>query len=200
VFDRFTAGARQCVVLAQHEAIRLHHHYVGTEHLLLGLLGDGAGVGGQVLAEMGANADAMRRAIVEMIGLGPEFIDSQALAAIGINLEDVRARVEETFGPGALDLRPLRVRRRRWPRPLRRRSCDRSHGSAYLSFTPRTKKVLELALREALGLRHDHVGTEHILLGLVEEREGVAVQLLIDRGIRPADVRARVLARVGKVA
>ena len=128
MFERFTDRARRVVVLAQDEARRLDHDYIGTEHLLLGLLHEGQGVA------------------------------AQALDGLGVDLAEVRRRVEEIIGRG-------------------------QHApSGHIPFTPRAKKVLELSLREALDLGHDYIGTEHILLGIVREGQGVAAQVLAAHG------------------
>ena len=141
MFERFTDRARASVVLAQEEARLLNHSYIGTEHLLLGLLREGEGVGGRVLAEM------------------------------GVRLDSVRADVEEIIGHG--EERP----------------------PPDIPFTPRAKKVLELSLREALQLGHNYIGTEHILLGIVREGEGVAAQVLAKYGAISLDaVRGHVVA------
>ncbi len=138
-FARFTDRARRVVVLAQEEARLLNHNYVGTEHILLGLLREGEGVA------------------------------ARALACGGISLEVVRAQVEVIIGRG------------------------QSVPSGHIPFTPRAKKVLELSLREALQLGHNYVGTEHILLGLLREDEGVAAQVLVKLGAGHARLRKQVL-------
>jgi ATP-dependent Clp protease ATP-binding subunit ClpA len=140
MFQRFTDRARRVVHLAQDEARVLNHNYIGTEHLLLGLLGEGDGVA------------------------------AKALASLGISLEAVRAKVEEIIGQG------------------------QTMPAGPIPFTPRTKKVLELSLREALRLGHNYVGTEHLLLGLLREGEGVAAQVLVTLGAGLSRVRERVLA------
>ena len=124
VFERFTDRARRAVVLAQEEARMLNHDYIGTEHLLLGLVRERDGVAGK------------------------------ALASLDISLEAVRRQVEEIIGQG------------------------QAAPTGHIPFTPRAKKVLELSLREALQLGHNYIGTEHILLGLIREGEGVATQVL----------------------
>jgi ATP-dependent Clp protease ATP-binding subunit ClpA len=139
VFERFTDRARRVIPLAQEEAQRLNHNYIGTEHLLLGLLREGDGVA------------------------------AKALASLGISLEAVRAQVEELIGQG------------------------QSAPTGHIPFTPRAKKVLELSLREALQLGHNYVGTEHILLGLIREGEGVAAQVLARFGADHARLREQVL-------
>jgi len=139
LFQRFTDRARRVVHLAKEEAWLLGHGYVGTEHLLLGLLYEGNGVA------------------------------AKALSSLGVSLDEVRARVEEIIGRG-----------------------DGSHQGD-TPFTPRTKKVLELSLQEALRLGHHYIGTEHMLLGLLREGEGVGARILTDLGVDHDDVTARVL-------
>ena len=139
VFERFTDRARRVVVLAQEEARLLNHNYIGTEHILLGLIHEGEGVA------------------------------AKALESLGISLEAVRGQVEEIIGQGG------------------------SSPSGHIPFTPRAKKVLELSLREALQLGHNYIGTEHILLGLIREGEGVAAQVLVKLGADLSRVRQQVI-------
>ena len=145
MFERFTDRARQTVVLAQEEARRLGHSYIGTEHLLLGLLREGEGVA------------------------------AQALSRMGISLADVRSDVVRIIGEAS------------------------DSPSGHIPFTPRSKKVLELSLREAMQMGHNYIGTEHILLGLVREGEGVAAQVLVGRGADLNRVRAMVLAELQNI-
>ncbi len=142
MFERFTDRARRVVVLAQEEARTLNHNYIGTEHILLGLLREDEGVA------------------------------AQALKALNISLETVRQQVEEIIGLGQQAL------------------------SGHIPFTPRAKKVLELSLREALQLGHNYIGTEHILLGLIHEGEGVAAQVLVRLGADLDRVRQQVVELV----
>ncbi len=139
MFERFTDRARRVVVLAQEEARMLNHNYIGTEHILLGLIHEGEGVA------------------------------AKALESMTISLEAVRSQVEEIIGQG------------------------QQAPSGHIPFTPRAKKVLELSLREALQLGHNYIGTEHILLGLIREGEGVAAQVLIKLGADLARVRQQVI-------
>jgi hypothetical protein len=139
VFERFTDRARRIVVLAQEEARLLNHNYIGTEHILLGIIHEGEGVA------------------------------ARALESLDISLERVRSEVEEIIGEGD------------------------SEPSGHIPFTPRAKKVLELSLREALQLGHNYIGTEHILLGLIREGEGVGARVLHKLGADLSGVRARVL-------
>src|SRR5215208_5444587 len=182
MFERFTDGARGAVIDAQVVARRLGHDRVGTEHLLLGLL-DGSGVAAQVLAGAGVTPAAVEREILAEVGRGPlGEADAKALGAIGIDLDEVRRRLEASFGPGALH----------WhPDPHCRHERRRPGG--HIPFTPRSKKVLELSLREALALRHRYIGTEHLLLGLVRGGEGLAMLVLTRLGAGPEVIRARVL-------
>ena len=189
MFERFTPGARAVVEYAQSEARTLRHGYIGTEHLLLGLLDQGHGIAAQTLAAAGLTAEMVRQEIGRLGGdailSGP---DVDALRAIGIDMEHVRARVEESFGPGALE-RACFARYRQ--------SITRGH----IPFAPRSKKVLELSLREALRLRHNYIGTEHILLALIREGQGLAARVLTASGVHADDLRRSVLAALaGKVA
>ncbi|MGH2735812.1 MAG: Clp protease N-terminal domain-containing protein [Actinomycetota bacterium] len=215
MFERFTRSARDAVVLAQVEARSLQHNYIGTEHLLLGLFGGKQEVSARVLERLGVRPERMRQGIIEIIGTGAASIpvtepDPEALDAIGIDLDAIRRRVEEAFGPGALD-RTRAAQTRRRPRRgrfrlARRSRCETTPGigppglRGHIPFTPRAKKVLELALREALHLNHRHIGTEHILLGLIREGEGVAALLLSQAGIDLALVRTTVLEELGRPA
>ncbi len=139
MFERFTDRARRVVVLAQEEARMLNHNYIGTEHILLGLIHEGEGVA------------------------------AKSLEALNVSLESVRQQVEEIIGQG------------------------QQAPSGHIPFTPRAKKVLELSLREALQLGHNYIGTEHILLGLIREGEGVAAQVLVKLGADLNRVRQQVI-------
>jgi hypothetical protein len=139
MFERFTDRARRVVVLAQEESRMLNHNYIGTEHILLGLIHEGGGVA------------------------------AKALESMGISLETVRSQVEEIIGHG------------------------KAAPTGHIPFTPRAKKVLELSLREALQLSHNYIGTEHILLGVVREGEGVAAQVLQKLGADLNRVRQQVI-------
>src|SRR5947209_1730010 len=139
VFERFTERARQVVVLAQDEARALKHNYIGTEHLLLGLMRVEDGVG------------------------------AHALEALDVSLEEVRAQVARIIGEGD------------------------EVATGQIPFTPRAKKVLELSLREALQLGHNYIGTEHLLLGLVREGEGVGVRILLDLDVDAERIRNEVI-------
>ncbi|HRN29152.1 MAG TPA: Clp protease N-terminal domain-containing protein, partial [Terrimesophilobacter sp.] len=139
MFERFTDRARRVVVLAQEEAKMLNHNYIGTEHILLGLIHEGEGIA------------------------------AKALEALGISLDAVREQVQDIIGQG------------------------QQQPTGHIPFTPRAKKVLELSLREALQLGHNYIGTEHILLGLIREGEGVAAQVLVKLGADLNRVRQQVI-------
>ena len=139
MFERFTDSARRVVALAQEEARMLNHNYIGTEHILLGLIHEGEGVA------------------------------ARSLESLGISLDAVRQQVEEIIGQG------------------------QQAPSGHIPFTPRAKKVLELSLRESLQLGHNYIGTEHILLGLIREGDGVAAQVLVKLGADLNRVRQQVI-------
>jgi ATP-dependent Clp protease ATP-binding subunit ClpA len=180
MFERFTEEARQTVVLAQQEAREQRSGHIGTEHLLLGIVGQGGTPVADILERHGLNHDAMVSAIARFTG--GAALDAEALGAVGIDLDAVRERVEATFGPGALDA----------PGPGRGRA-----QSGHLPFTPRAKKVLELSLREAVALKSKSIGDGHILLGLLREGEGLAMKVIHDRGIDAATLREEVRAALG---
>ena len=186
MFERFTKKSRRVLVLAQEEARLLGHPFLGSEHILLGLLHVEDGMAAKVLGDLGVgDLDEVRRQTIEAIGHPKAGVappaDAEALAAIGIDIDEVRRRVEETFGAGALE----RTKRATW--------------NAFKKgppFTPRAKKVLEVSLREALSLRHDYIGTEHLLLGIVREDKCLAARILADLGATREAVRAAVLQRL----
>jgi ATP-dependent Clp protease ATP-binding subunit ClpA len=195
MFERFTQPARNAVVHAQEEARDLRHGYIGTEHLLLGLLREPSGAAKRALDRLGIERDAVRSDVVRLVGVGPPTglgeQDAEALRSIGIDLDEVRRRLEEAFGTGALERRD-RVRRG-WRRKKR---CETVAG--HIPFTPRAKKVLELSLREAVQLGHGYIGTEHLLLGLVREREGLAARILAQRGAPDQLVRIMVIEELAR--
>ena len=170
MFERFTTEARQTVVLAKQDARELHAGHIGTEHLLLGIVGQGGTPVADVLERHGLTRAAMIQAIARFSG--DAALDADALGAVGIDLDAVRERVEATFGPGALDA------------PGRGRA-----PTGHIPFTPRAKKVLELSLREALALKSKSIADGHIALGLLREGEGLAMKVIHDRGIDAADLR-----------
>ena len=176
MFERFTPEARHVVRSAQQESRQLNHGYIGTEHLLLALLDQQATTASQVLSHLGLTHEQAVDTIIEYVGT--DELDAEALETLGIDLNAVRERVETTFGGGALDRPP--------PSRRGRKRSPRGH----IPFTSRAKKVLELALREALALKHDHIIDGHILLGLIREDHGVAMKVINSRGISSQDVRS----------
>ncbi len=200
MFERFTTQARDVVVQTQREARQMKHRRIGTEHLLLALLDPHAGVAYSVLHGVGLNAARVRgdieRLVEESSGLLGDT-DAAALEAIGIDLGAVRAKLEEVFGPGALEPDPPVHKR-----GLFRRKAAAPNGATggHIPFTPRAKKVLELSLREALRLGHKYIGTEHILLGLIREGEGLAAKILADAHIDLDVLREKTVAALKEAA
>lgn len=185
MFERFTDRARDVVHGAVAETHQMGHRHVGTEHLLLAMLAAEGGVARTVLTNAGVRADHVRAEVQRFLGL-----DGEALESIGIDLEAVKAKIEQTFGPGALD---------ELDRPAKRGWFRRSKpGGGHRPFTPRAKKVLELSLREAIALKHRYIGTEHLLLGLLREGEGLAATILADSGLDFAELRTQTLAAIPK--
>jgi ATP-dependent Clp protease ATP-binding subunit ClpA len=187
MFERFTAEARGTVVQAQATARRLGHRYIGCEHLLAGVAA-ADGVAGETLRASGVTPAAVESAIQRLIG-DTSDVDRAALASIGIDLDVVRERIEATFGPGALESRRRRTRRR-W---LRRRDCEPVPG--HIPFTPRAKRCLELSLREAQALHDGVIGAEHLALALTAMDDGMAPEVFAAVGTSPAQVRAELLRR-----
>ena len=144
MFEQFTERARLVVVSAQEEARTLKHNYIGTEHILLGLLREGEGLAARVLESLDITVERVRAQVVRIVGSGEEVTSGQ------------------------------------------------------IPFTPRAKKVLELALREALSLGHNYIGTEHILLGLVRENEGVAARILLDFDADSEKIRNEVIRMLSR--
>lgn len=183
MFERFTEKARASIEMAGLEARSLGHDHLGTEHLLLGLLRSG-GVAAGVLAAEGVDVLAVRNQVRRRVG-ATSASDAEVLRRIGIDVDEVRAAVEESFGAGALD-RPVRTGRGRWrTRPV---------------FAPAAKKVLDLALREALHLQHRYIGTEHLLLAIVRLGEGVGHDILRDEVGDPETLRCKVMEALRQVS
>ena len=188
MFERFTKRARAAVVMAQAEARRVGHDRIGTEDLLLGLLSNDEGVAGVVLRELGVTTELAERGIEERAATaadqrGLDDEDAAALAAIGIDLDEIRSRAEAAFGPGALR-QPMGPSRR-----------------GHLPFSGGAKQVLKNALGEALRLRHNYIGTEHILLGLLDvEHDPGAAEVLAALGVVPEAVRDGVLTELRKAS
>lgn len=174
MFERFTDAARTAVKRAQAEARELRHPTIGTEHLLLALLADPAREPARVLGELGLDHARAKERITRYAG-GNDDLDADALGLLGIDLDVVREKVEEVFGPGALDRAPGSA------------TSPRGH----IPFTSRAKKVLELALREAIRLKHNYITDGHILLGVLREGEGLAMKVITEAGIHPDAIRER---------
>jgi ATP-dependent Clp protease ATP-binding subunit ClpA len=172
MFERFTDEARQVVQRAQEEARRLRHPYIGTEHLLLALLGGDGDPATRALRGRNLDPADLRRRIVGIVTPPGDDLDPEALATLGIDLEEVRRVTEASFGPGALNAR-----------------AGKPVPTGHIPFTRRAKKILELSLRESLRLGHNYIGTGHILLGILREGEGLAAQVLVSTGVDPDDLR-----------
>jgi ATP-dependent Clp protease ATP-binding subunit ClpA len=192
MFERFTNAAREVVIRAQAEAKDLDQAPIGTQHVLLALVADEAGPVARALRGKGIDEVYVRDEIIRRVGatapdLDPlpdaDADDEAALKAIGIDLEQVRRAIEENFGPGALRL-PRDVE------PKRKGLLRRFYGSGHTPFSPRSKKVLELSLREALRLKQNFIAPEHIMLGILREREGLAAQILAGKGVDFDKLRA----------
>ncbi|MFU8875818.1 Clp protease N-terminal domain-containing protein [Micromonospora sp. SL4-19] len=191
MFERFTDRSRTVVRHALDEARAEGRRPVGTEHLLLGVLADGDNLAVRVLAQCGVRAEELRAAVARHVAPGVDGLgeaDAAALREIGIDLAAIVARIEESFGPDAL----------REAAPAPRRRWGRRHDDG--RFSPRARKALELSLREAIRLRHRHIGTEHILLGLLREGNGLAALVLTEAGVELDDLRRRVEAALRTAA
>lgn len=188
MFERFTPGARGVVVSAQHHARRLGHNFIGTEHLLLALCSTDEPVS-VVLRGVGLTPANVEADLLRLL-FGPSLEqDRAALATLGIDLDRVLETIEANHGPGALagtvDVRPRRRLRKRG------RTCDEPKPTpGHIPFVPRAKKCLELSLREALRLKQNFVGPEHIALGIVREGQGLGCQIITDRSIALATLQA----------
>jgi ATP-dependent Clp protease ATP-binding subunit ClpA len=195
MFERFTGQAREVVVQAQAQARRLGHRYIGCEHLLLSIVGTDSPAG-DVLRSLGLTPEAVESAMRTILsGGGGAVLDREALAAVGIDLDAVRERVEAAFGPGALTRPPQRERRR-----LRRRWCRQRHSSTgapsgHIPFTPRAKKCLEGSLRESVARRDGYIGVEHLALALTAMTDGLAPRVFSRIGIPAAQARAEIVSR-----
>jgi ATP-dependent Clp protease ATP-binding subunit ClpA len=188
MFERFTPTARQVVVDAQREARELRHGYLGTEHLLLAILGRPEDPAAGVLTEAGLDHGTARQAVRRLLGEGDQ---AQALASIGVDLDAVREAVESVFGEGALDAPP--------EEEPKRRGWFRSGGGfgGHIPFTARAKKVLELSLRESLRLKSGEIAVGHLLLGVLREGEGLGARVIAEHGLDPKAVREAVERKVG---
>jgi hypothetical protein len=232
MFERFTGTARHVVVQAQQDARRLGHNYIGCEHLLLATAA-AAEPAGAVLRDQGVTPERIEAAILRTVGRGQTAdplggIDRQALAFIGIDLDVVRARIEEAFGPDALtravpaacrSRRPVwgkgplaeltRRRRRRHARrnaplpagPFRQRPAFAGPvPGGHIPFTPRAKKTLQLSLREAEALHDTCIGVQHLALALLAPKDGTVPVIVSALGVPATSLRAAILARYRKAS
>ena len=239
MFERFTDGARQVVVQAQHDARRLGHNYIGCEHLLLAAAATGEPASA-VLRDQGVTPERVEAEILRVIGGGRTApgdplggLDREALAAIGIDLDVVRARLEAAFGPDALTravlahgqacrrtrrpawgkgpvaelVRRRRVRRARRgapaglaPRAHAPRFADPPSQGGHIPFTPRAKKSLELSLREAVALKDNYIGVQHLTLALLAMKDGMVPVILSALGVPAPPLRAAILDRYRKAS
>jgi len=245
-FDKFTPRARKVITLAQEEAVRFNHNYIGTEHLLLGLLREGEGVAAKVLVEMGVELNRVRsavefiigrgaRMIVGEIGLTPraeqvielavdearqlghhyigtehlllglvregEGIAAGVLESLGVNLEKVRAetvRVLARLGPSAGAVEDVTESAEGTGNGSEQGAQPGRGPDRFDKFTDRARKVLTLAQEEATRFNHNYIGTEHLLLGLVREGEGVAAKILSNLGVELNRVRSAVEFMIGR--
>ncbi len=186
MFERFSDQAREVVVQAQAQARRLGHGYIGCEHLLLAVAASNTDAG-HALRGLGLTPDAVESSALSLVA--PAF-DRDALAVIGIDLDVVRERVEAAFGPGALTRRS----RRRGPRSRRRR-CTTGVPTGHIPFSPRAKKCLEAALREAVDRHDHHIGVEHVALALTSMPDGLAPRIFSRLGVSAAQARTEILNR-----
>ena len=191
MFERFTKPARSVVIGAQSQARRLGHRRIGTEHLLLALLSDGAGAA-DLLHAAGVTEQQVDAAIErELASAGEELSDEDAAAlrAIGVDLDEVKSRLEEHFGP--VPLAPPPEPEKTWFGLRRRYVARGERRGGHIPFSARAKKVLELSLREALRLKHNVIGPEHILLGLLRENGGLGAKILAEADVDFAELRRR---------
>jgi ATP-dependent Clp protease ATP-binding subunit ClpA len=187
VFERLDPAARRALELAHQEAVDLHHNYLGTEHLLIGLSRT-SGFPARLLNDLGCGPNVVRAAMIKIIGRGrPRRDRAQLLASIGVDLGEVRRRAEATFGSEAIVSAASRVgtrQRRRpprwWPNCSVSGSCESTLTGGWLGMAPRLKTVLDMAARQAAPAL---ATPTHLLLAVVEEGKGVACQILERRGI-----------------
>jgi ATP-dependent Clp protease ATP-binding subunit ClpA len=183
MFGRLRSTPREVIVRAKRESEEMRHPWIGTEHLLLALLDEQAGIAYSVLHRSGVDRQRVRTDIERLVRpstLGAE--DAAALRTIGIDLDAVLARIEESFGPGAA--RVVRPPARRGPR----------------RFSPRARNVWALSVQEATELGHRYLGPEHLLLGLIREGGGLAAKILTDAGLSLRDLRTATLAALREAA
>lgn len=183
MFERFTNDARAVVVGSQEEARELGHDYIGTEHVVIAMLAHGSGVAAEAMAGFGLDADDLRQRLLDLGGNGDDALDPDALASLGIDLDEVRRATEATFGPGALD-----------------RASRRGRQRGHIPFTRSAKKSLELSLRESLRLKHNEIRDGHLLLGIIREGTSAGPRLLMAAGVELPALRDEVIRRLAEAA
>ncbi len=177
MFEKFTEDAKRAILLSEQETVALGYDYIGTEHLLLGLIGVPDGVAGQVLGAHGVTLPRARERIVTLLteagvtGTGGRAA-TEALASIGIDVDEVKKRMDDTFGPG----------RFQYPRPI---------------YDPGARKMLERTVHEALTLGSESIDTEHMLLGMFDDGDSVGSRVLTGLGVDASALRPELLARSG---
>ena len=186
MFERFTAEARQAVGAASTAARELDHSWIGCEHLLLGIAERSGTPAADTLASVGAGPAELRTAVIDVVGGCVDPPDPDALLRVlGIDLEEVRRRVEEAFGPGALE---------------RTRAGRRLGGSGRIPFTSRAKEALELSLHAALARKDKAIRTEHVLLGVLDQGGNVGLVVLDHLDISPDTIRGALHDRLERDA
>lgn len=183
MFERFTQDARVVVVRAQEEARELGHEHIGTEHLILSMLAHGQGAAAEALTACGAALDDLRRRAIAGNRTDRDPLDPEALASLGIDLDEVRRATDAAFGPGALD--------RAGRRPVK---------FGHIPFTPSAKKAMELSLREAVHLKSQEIRDGHLLLGVIREAQSLGPRILADAGVDLGVLHEDVLRRMSEAA
>lgn len=183
MFERFTQDARVVVVRSQEEARELGHDHIGTEHVVLAMLLHGQGAAAEALTACGATLDDLRRRTVEGNRTERDPLDPEALASLGIDLDEVRRATEAAFGPGALD-----------------QAATRRRKSGHIPFTASAKKAMELSLREAIHLKSHDIRDGHLLLGVIREAQSLGPRMLADAGVDLGMLRDEVLRRMSEAA
>lgn len=182
MFERLTPDARLTVAAAREEAHQLHHGFIGCEHLLLALSASEGTPAASALAAFGLRTPELRERVIRLLGPADATLDEDALASLGIDLDAVRRAAEARFGLGALD-RGKGGRRRRG-------------GVGHLRFTDRARKSLELALLTAVTSGDQEISTGHLLLGVIDERDNLAVRVLTAAGVETGALRQEVARRM----
>jgi ATP-dependent Clp protease ATP-binding subunit ClpA len=195
MFERFTGQAREVVVQAQAHARRMDHAHIGCQHMLLSVVGTDSPAG-DVMRSLGLTPEAVESATRGILSEGRRpMLDREALAAVGIDLDLVRERVEAAFGPGALTRPPQRHHRRRGHEWRRQRRCPTGAPSGHIPFTPRAKKCLAAAVQESVARRDGYVGVEHLALALTAMTDGLAPRIFARIRIPTDQARAEIISR-----